>query len=244
MNIGKCYVRNSWYFLILLSLFAFLSGCGERERTNILKPDGSPSFSIMDFSETFSLDPLPDGWYHRTFFFHSPMDISFVNKEDYSALRLSTDDSASMLFRDVDIELDQYPVLSWDWFIEQGVDSEISELVEEGDDHPARLYLKFETQAGEAHRMEIIWGNRELEPGDWKHLQFSEDTSFSHYVANGGEKNTGRWFHETENLRQLYVPLWGDPAGVRLVEIALFCDTDGTGAKSIAYFANVNVEQY
>ena len=227
--------------LLLITLLA-LCGCGDRERTNVLMPDGSPSFIVMDFSEPLPIDPVPNGWWHRKFLFSSPMDISFEVKDERPSIKLSTNHSASMLFRYVDIALDQYPILSWDWFVEKGITSDISELTEEGDDHPARLFLAFESATGESHRMEIIWGNRELRKGDWKHLQFSENFSFPHYVANGGEANIGRWHSEQNNLTELYSELWGDPSGARLLEIALFCDTDGTGAESIAYFSNVHVE--
>ena len=46
-----------------------------------------------------------------------------------------------MLFRWVEVDLDRYPALSWNWFIEQPIASEIDELTVAGDDHPARLYL-------------------------------------------------------------------------------------------------------
>ncbi len=90
--------------------------------------------------------------------------------------------------------------------------------------------------------MEIIWGNRALRRGDWKHLKFFGLFSFPHYTANGGDDNAGRWHHERVNLIDLYSTLWGDARGARLVELALFCDTDDTGAKSTAYFADIRVE--
>ena len=40
----------------------------------------------------------------------------FVEKEGHYAIRLETHDSASMLFRHVEVELDAYPFLSWDWY--------------------------------------------------------------------------------------------------------------------------------
>ena len=38
----------SWYFL---------GGRGE-----VLKPDGGPVVTVMDFGQSFPLDPLPSGW--------------------------------------------------------------------------------------------------------------------------------------------------------------------------------------
>ncbi|MBT5074518.1 MAG: DUF3047 domain-containing protein [Kordiimonadaceae bacterium] len=239
---GKIIYEKLIYLPLVISIL-LISSCGEKERTNVLKADGSPSFAVMDFSEPLPLSPVPDGWWHRTFWLSSAMDISFVTKENIPSICLSTDNSASMLIRYVDIALDEYSDLSWDWFIEKGITSDISELTPDGDDHPARLYLNFETAIGESHRMEIIWGNRELSAGEWKHLQFSENRSFPHYVANGGEENTGRWHNERVDLTELYSELWGDASGARLVEIALFCDTDGTGAQSIAYFADIRAQK-
>ena len=62
-------------------------------------------------------------------------------------------------------------------------------------------------------------------------------------MANGGDENIGRWHHETVDLTKIYRELWGDPTGARILEIALFCDSDETGAHTVAYFADVRVEQ-
>jgi hypothetical protein len=76
-----------------------------------------------------------------------------------------------------------------------------------------------------------------LVSGDWKYLKtFWGGQGFPHYTARGGQANVGRWHDERVDLRALYRKQWGDPAGARLVEVALFCDTDQTGASSVAYF--------
>lgn len=220
---------------------AFLAGaltaCRDA-RVDVLIPDGSSSFPVMDFSQPFPLDPPPAGWYHRRFWRHRPMEISFASKEGVPAIRLATHDTASMLFRRVEIALDVYPTLAWQWYIEQGIDSALDELTREGDDHPARFYIVFEAPAGGSHRMEIIWGNRVLGAGDYKEID-----GFPHYVANGGASNIGRWHRETVDLGGVYETLWGDPTGVRMVDIGIFCDSDETGGETIAYVADVRVEQ-
>ena len=166
------------------------------------------------------------------------MDISFETKEGVAAIRLATHDTASMLFRHTDIQLDRYQILSWQWYIEKGIDSGVDELTREGDDHPARFFIVFEAADGEPHRMEVIWGNRVLGAGEYKYIG-----SFPHYVANGGQANVGRWHHEAIDLTGIYRKLWGDPTGARIVDLALFCDSDDTGGETIAYFADVRVKQ-
>ena len=121
---------------------------------------GSAPYVVMDFSKPMAIDALPQGWRQRKFNFVKPMQISFAQKAGRPAIRLQTHDSASMLIHDVNIGLDQRNILNWGWFIEQPVVTGIDELTAEGDDHPARLYLKFRTSDGTNHAMEIIWPTR------------------------------------------------------------------------------------
>jgi hypothetical protein len=224
--------------VLLLALGCF----GGAPRVGVLTPDGSSPFALMDFAQIMPLDPLPEGWYHRVFRRHAPMDLSFAHKDGVAALRMETRDSASMLFRHVDVALDDYPKLEWRWRVEQGVETDTDENTVAGDDHPVRLYLDFVGADGDDRSMEIIWGNRTLGAGDWKHLAFFFGLiEFPHYVANGGAPNLGRWHEEQVDLAELYRTLWGEPSGARLTDIALFCVTDETGAHSVAYVAEVRV---
>ena len=208
---------------------------GLGERTNILRPDGEGAVAIMDFSMPPSLDPIEPGWYHREFFWHKPMDIAFVTKDNVPAVKLSTHDTASILIRHVDIPLEQYPFLRWSWLIEQPIVSELDETTEEGDDHPARFFIVFETASGERRSMEIIWGDR-LKAGEYKYIN-----GFPHYVARGGNENTNRWFDENVNLLEVYRTIWPDREPANMKEIGLFCDSDDTNTESVSYFANVSM---
>ena len=200
--------------------------------------------TVMSFAQPLRMDALPDGWWHRTFFRTPPMLVSFGSKEGRQAIRLATEAGGSMLFRRTDLPLDDYPILRWGWLVERPVASGADETTRAGDDHPARIYLKFRSSAGDERAMEIIWGNRRLQAGDWKYLEsiFSR-SPFPHYVARGGDANAGRWFDESAELRGLYRKSWGDPAGARLVDVALFCDTDATRTSSIAYFSTITLNR-
>jgi hypothetical protein len=210
---------------------------GAAERRNVLTAEGQPELVVMDFSEPIPLDPPPDGWRHREFWTRRPMDMSFGLKEGRPAIRLATDDSASMLFRHLDVDLAEYPTLAWQWYVEKAIESPLDERTSEGDDHPARLFIAFRTGAGERRAMEIIWGNR-LRAGAYKYIG-----EFPHYVANGGEENLGRWRDERVDLLGIYRDIWGDEPSPRITDIALFCDSDETDTSSIAYFGLVTLER-
>ena len=89
-------------FLVFIVL-TFVTACDRgRERTNVVTGDGQPEVTVMDFSAPFSLDPLPAGWYHRTFWTRGPMQTAFAVKDGVPALRFETRSTASMLFRHVE----------------------------------------------------------------------------------------------------------------------------------------------
>jgi hypothetical protein len=222
-------------WILLVAAVVAAAAFGRDPRLNVLVPHGERELVVMDFSRPFTLEPPPAGWVHRRFWTRRPMQMSFIDKDGVPALRLSTQSSASMLFRHVDVPVDDYPILAWHWFVERPIESTVDEKTREGDDHPARLFLAFQTASGEGRRMEIIWGNT-LHAGDYKFIG-----TFPHYVANGGAENIGRWHSETVDLRPIYRRLWPDGAPAHLVDIALFCDSDETHGETVAYFADVRL---
>lgn len=219
-------------FCILLILGGYASAA---DRINVLVAKGQSELTVMDFSVPFSLDPLPAGWYHRTFWTRGPMHMSFAVKDGVPALRAETRGTASMLFRHVDIDLAEYRFLKWRWFIELPITSALDERTRDGDDHPARFFLTFKTVSGEERRMEIIWGNR-LKAGDYKTIG-----TFPHYVADGGNENIGRWRNAEVDLRAVYRHIWPDGVPAHLIDIAIFCDSDETKGHTVSYFADVRV---
>jgi hypothetical protein len=209
----------------------FFGGRGE-----VLRPDGRPVVTVMDFGQPFSLDPLPSGWQHRKFWTRSPMTMAFVVKDGAPSMRFETHDSASMLFRHVDIDLAAYPMLAWRWYIELPIRSRLDERTREGDDHPAQLFLRFATDRGEKRAMEVICGNR-LKSGDYKYIG-----GFPHFVADAGDDRVGRWLDERIDLARVHAEIWKDAAPAHLVHVAVFCDSDDKHTASISYFAYVRLE--
>jgi hypothetical protein len=205
-------------------------------RGDVLKSDGRPVVTAMNFARSFPLDPVPSGWKHRKFWTRTPMTMAFTVKEGVPSMQFETHDSASMLFRHVDIDLAAYPMLAWRWYIELPIHSPHDERMREGDDHPARLFLRFLTDRGEKRAMEVIWGNR-LKPGEYKYIG-----GFPHFVADGGDDRVGRWLDERIDLERIYAEIWKDAAPAHVVDIAVFCDSDDTHTASISYFAYVRLE--
>ena len=165
------------------------------------------------------------------------MTMSFAVKDGVPSMRFETRDSASMLFRQVGIDLAAYPMLSWRWYIELPIKSPLDERMREGDDHPARLFLRFLTDRSEQRAMEVIWGNR-LKPGAHKYIG-----GFPHFVADAGDDQVGHWLDERIDLARVYAEIWKDAAPAHLVDVAVFCDSDDAHTASISYFAYGRLER-
>lgn len=229
---------------IVLALALLNASCSsERSRNGAVKPNGEPVITLMEFSEPLELSHLPAGWNHVMFKLHGPMDISFAKKEGLDAIRLSTENSASMLFRQVDFSLDEYPTLSWHWLIEKNIDVIYDETTAGGDDHPARIYMTFENIEGKRRSMQLVWAGQQLNTGDYKQLSYLFDLigPYTHYVVRDRSDEIGVWYHERINLQEIYENGIGDTTAVRLVEIALFSDTDQTDNSSVVYFGPIKI---
>lgn len=216
-------------------LFQRLSGWPDP--VNPVTPEGR-EVAVLDFSSPFPLDPPPEGWWHRRFWTRTPMEIDFVEADGVRGLRCRTDDSASIFGRFADIPLTEYPVVAWRWRVDDPVETDLDETTPQGDDHPARLFVRFETGGGEARSMEIIWSNGALRPGEYKYID-----GFPHYVAQSGTGALGRWVREEVDLLAVYEEIWRAGESPRLTYLGVFCDTDETDGESEAVFSTVRMRR-
>lgn len=198
--------------------------------------DGAPQITLVD--ENFQMDPLSDGWAHRTFLGTPPTRYSVETIDDRHVVRCETHNAGSILARHTRIDLSAYPIMSWSWKIERPIENSLDEESEEGDDHPARFFLKFEEDDGKKRGAEIIWSNKKYAPGEFKIIG-----NFYHYVANGLPENAGTWYDQRVNLMQLYKDIGGRAAAPKLTVLGFFCDSDNAGGDSLAYFAKVTLSK-
>ncbi len=189
----------------------------------------------VDFLADLDTDALDGGWKERRFFRIPPTDYQMTTYDGVPALRCTTSNSASILARDTEIALEDLPILSWRWIVEQPIESPVDESTEAGDDHPLRFYVRFSNAAGESKSAEIIWSNEKYAPGDYKIIG-----TFHHLVANGLDENTGSWHDQTVDLRKLYRDI-GGTGEATLQVLGFFCDSDNTGARSDGYFADITL---
>ncbi|MCB1517367.1 MAG: DUF3047 domain-containing protein [Hyphomicrobiaceae bacterium] len=201
-----------------------------------LAADAAENGEIVLFDDVTAFDPLPPGWGARTFFNIPPTDYSLNEEENGPVLTCTTKAGGSILARHTDIPLDRFPVLEWDWIVTKPIEARFDEDTPEGDDHPARFFLRFADSEGKSSAAEIIWSNVKFQPGEFKIIH-----GFTHLVANGHDENAGQWFSEQANLAALFEKVTGKTSGGTLTALGFFCDSDNMKGSSQASFRNVRL---
>ncbi|MFQ5353914.1 MAG: DUF3047 domain-containing protein, partial [Thermodesulfobacteriota bacterium] len=155
---------------------------------------------------------------------HTEYSIQESGRSSY--MRAASKASASALYRDLDFNLAEFPVLSWRWKID-GVLPKGDARVREGDDFAARLYVTFAYDGAGVNLLErmlldtgemllgrrppgraitYIWANR-LKKGDFI-LNPNTPREIMVAVESGNEKS-GLWIAEERNVYEDYRKAFG-----------------------------------
>jgi Protein of unknown function (DUF3047) len=185
---------------------------------------------IADFSSWTAAKGLPSGWELKVKSGKAAYEI--IRDGDIPALYLKSVDSSFSLQSEVQVDVKQYPVLSWKWKavkLPQGGDFRKSRT----DDQAAQLFLVFtKTEA-----IVYIWDTTAPQG-------LTEDTRpvpFMHVhvvVVRSGPAELGKWITETRNVYEDYKKLYGkEPPPVKGVRLQINSQHTETSAESM--FADV-----
>ena len=198
--------------------------------------------------------PGRDGWESLTFpriSQHTRYTPLTVDERD--AVRAESHCAASALvFQLAEIDLEQTPVLRWEWKVERGFEVD-DHRVKAGDDFAARVYVLFEFEPERSSTWErlrrrtaravfgvdlpgnalnYVWSSREPAGATWDNPY----TKRSKMISRGAGP-WGAWRQEEVDVLTDYRANFGEPP--RLQAVALMTDSDDSCQKARAYFANV-----
>lgn len=152
------------------------------------------------------------------------------------ALRATSRGTASVLYREIRVDLEKTPYLHWDWRIDKSI-AGFDERTKEGDDYSARIYVvrshpifRWKTRA-----VNYVWAGSQDQGETWP----SAYTDASHNVAlRSGDTQAGQWVSEWRDVRADFQSLLGENA--RSVDgVAIMTDTDNTGSEAVGWYRNV-----
>lgn len=186
---------------------------------------------IEDFSKDAGEKINIHGWEEKSFVGHTT--YSIIEIDGNHVLHAEADSAASGLYKKMEYDPGEWPVLSWRW--------KVTHLPEKGDvrsketdDYGARVYvvfphfLKWRTKT-----ISYIWAKKlpkgEQIPNAWL------PKNVVMIAVQSGNDSLGHWITEKHNVYQDYKKIFGDdPPDVGAV--AIMSDGDNTGGKAEAYY--------
>jgi hypothetical protein len=153
-------------------------------------------------------------------------------------LRAEARGAASGLILEREIDLEEFPVLSWRWKVENILEKGDARR-KEGDDYAARVYVIFPHWFFPKTRsINYIWANR-LPRGAVVPNPFTSNAVM--VAVESGEEKAGEWVPESRNVLADYRTIFGeDPP--RAGAIAVMTDTDNTGGSATAWYDDIRFE--
>ncbi len=162
---------------------------------------------------------------------------TFVTDNGKSVLKAHSNNSASGLFKEQTINLNDYPYLNWSWKTTSQLNVS-DEKTKTGDDYNARIYIIkdggfffWNTKA-----MNYVWSRNEAKESIWPNAYAPNNAMMLAVRSKNDPLNT--WLNEKRHVANDFNAAFG----IKLDEIdgiAIMVDTDNSHDETISYFGEV-----
>ncbi len=189
------------------------------------------NLQASDFS--FSRSGL-DNWHEKSFSGYTSYQL--IEDEGTNIVHAIADSSASGLFNQQSVDLEQTPILTWHWKVAQ-IGRHNNEQSKSGDDYPVRLYaiVKGEPYYWSNRILIYVWSNQAEIDDAWKNPFASE---FRHITVETGERNVGQWRYYQRDIRADFSDVFGF-VPKQIDAIAIMTDGDNSGQKFEAWYGDI-----
>lgn len=175
-----------------------------------------------------------DGWQEHSFEGNTEYTVAALGNRQ--VVRAVSRGTASILFRELRVDLHQTPYLNWRWRVENTIE-DASEREKKGDDYAARVYVVHDGGifSWQKRSVNYVWSSNQPEGETWPNAY----TPLARMVAvRSGPDKVGRWLEERRNVRDDFARLFQEE--IRYVHlVALMSDTDNTGKAATAYYGDI-----
>ncbi|CAH1198627.1 conserved exported hypothetical protein [Candidatus Nitrotoga sp. BS] len=184
----------------------------------------------------------------------SPTRYRVTRWDDILAIEATAEQSMALLARPVEVDLNRTPVLCWRWRVDAPL-VKADMATKEGDDYAARVYVSFAMPASALSFMtrvklklarsiygdavpdaaiNYVWDNR-YPVGTRKPNAYTDRTRM--IVAESGTANAGKWVVARHDVQKDMITEFGTEQA-RLIQLSVASDTDNTGERAHAGFAD------
>jgi hypothetical protein len=193
--------------------------------------------SVVAADRVLHIDDFENGlrpeWQEKVF--KGRTEYRVVSEGTGHVLRAESRGAASGLILENEIDLKEFPVLSWRWKVENILEKGDASR-KEGDDYAARIYVIFPHWFFPRTRsINYIWANK-LPQGAIVPNPFTSNAVM--VAVESGEEKVGEWVDESRDVLADYRWIFGeDPPEAGAV--AVMTDTDNTGGSAVAWYDDI-----
>jgi len=179
---------------------------------------------------------------------------SFVGETQYSiisdnekhVLKAESNQTASGIAKELQIDLKKTPYLNWSWRIDNQLPN-LDEKTKDGDDYSARIYL---VKSGgifiwKTRALNYVWSSNQESGAQWDNAFVGDKAKM--LAVRGMNDTEGVWHSEKRNVYQDMINLYGDKGSDAenekayryLDAVAIMTDTDNSGLKATAFYGDI-----
>lgn len=183
---------------------------------------------------TFSADNL-DGWQEKVFANKTSYQLVKQGKE--TVLQATSNNSASGLFKEANINLTTHPFINWRWKVDKGLPP-LAEKTKAGDDYAARIYIvaKGGLLFWKTKAINYVWSSSEKIGTIWPNAFAKKNVIVM--TVRSPEDTKGVWYQEKRNVYEDFKKVYGEEVKVIQV-IAIMTDSDNSGKSAQASYGDI-----
>jgi Protein of unknown function (DUF3047) len=178
---------------------------------------------------------VPSGWSLKSF--TGDADVELLRVDGRLAVRLRSERSSFAIYRDVVVDLNELPVLTWSWKVMRlptGGDVRVAAR----DDQAAAVYVVFPRWPAPLTRSDVIGYVWDTSAPVDTHMASLHAANVKLIVVESGRKEVGQWRRYERDVVQDYIDLFGRKPP-RAGKIALMSDSNDTRSGAEALFAGM-----
>ena len=204
--------------LAIYTFLFFLASCSSIQKT---QQQERTDLNILNIP----LSPL-NQWSERKFVGATNYQIISKSPEKPTILLAKSNQSASLLFKKMSIDLNKTPYLNWQWKVHSTYADNINETKKSGDDFPARIYIAIKPQFGhiKPRALTYVWASHAKKFSHWKN-PFTKNVEIM--ALQSGDELSGKWINEKRNLKDDLSRLFGQPIDA-IEGIGIMTDADNS----------------
>jgi len=236
------------FHALVLSCLLTMSGMTHAQSLGYLE--------VGQFSSAKITENLPAGWEPLTFSnIERHTNYSLVNAGQTVVVKADSNQSASGLTRAISIDPAKYPVIQWQWKVDN-ILQKGDVTHKDGDDYSARIYITFALdpdRAGYLERLKheatkvifgqdipyraisYIWGSNSP-AGTMIANPYTDRVMM--FVVQGGDEKVRQWVTEKRNIHKDYKQAFGEEPTM-ISGVAIMTDTDNTRESAIAWYGDI-----